>query len=532
MPLKFKFLITSLFFVFINVITIHAKYVVKKWDVLTITFQSKQMVESPLLQEINVIFENDDRQLVVPAFYNGGKEWMVRFNAPEEGNWRFYVEANGVSVKPTKGTIEVMPNSENNHGSVVVSKENRRKFNYQDGSPYNALAFEADWLFALDATNGNDIPKTKELVSHIRENKFNQVVMNVYAYDASWGEKDKVKPENNYAKPSFFPFEGSNENPEYSNLNIAFFKHLDRVLEHLKEEGIVSHLMIYVWNKKVNWPEPNSEADNMFFDYVVKRYQGFPNLIWDVSKEALDYGRDDMGYITERIERLKKLDAYDRLVTVHDYNYCKAHPDKVDFISIQQWSPNLHHLMLDTWEKYDNKPVMNIEHGGYEKTMHSIFDGQYTDPLVCLDRNYQCVFAGTYSTYYWQNTSWYNVIPDPFSLPEEEQPHFRYYKYLAEFMAKYNFERLSPTQFSFTPYALSNKQNTCIFYVTGGMTSVNGHMTDSVLNGHEVKVTWFDPLTGTYSDGGTYSFKDIVWMHLEIPSALKNQNAIVILEKI
>ena len=44
--------------------------------------------------------------------------------------------------------------------------------------------------------------------------------------------------------------------------------------------NIAAHLMIYVWNKKVNWPEAETTADNMYFDYVIKRYQAFENVIW------------------------------------------------------------------------------------------------------------------------------------------------------------------------------------------------------------------------------------------------------------
>ena len=197
-----------------------------------------------------------------------------------------------------------------------------------------------------------------------------------------------------------FPFGGNNDDPDYKTLDLTFFQRLDRVVGHLNEAGIVAHLMIYVWNKKVNWPTPNSAADNLYFDYVVKRYQAFPNLIWDISKEALAYGRDDMTYITDRIHRLRRLDGHQRLVSVHDYAYCNQYPGEVDFISIQEWRPNLYGIMRSVAAKHFNKPVFNIEHGGYETTMYQIFpSGAFNDPLTCLDRNYQCVFAGTYSKY-------------------------------------------------------------------------------------------------------------------------------------
>jgi len=47
--------------------------------------------------------------------------------------------------------------------------------------------------------------------------------------------------------------------------------------------------------------------------------QAYPNLIWDISKEALGYGHTDVNYITSRIEHLRELDQFEHLVTAHDY---------------------------------------------------------------------------------------------------------------------------------------------------------------------------------------------------------------------
>ena len=106
------------------------------------------------------------------------------------------------------------------------------------------------------------------MVNSVKENGFNQIVMNVYAYglDLDWVKDPKLDnhPEHNYGeREDIFPFLGSNSNPDYSALNVDFFKHFDKVISELHNNEIISHLMIYVWNKRVAWPEPGSEADNM-----------------------------------------------------------------------------------------------------------------------------------------------------------------------------------------------------------------------------------------------------------------------------
>lgn len=504
----------------------------EQWQVVELAFDATEIPADPFAVEFGAVLEHADGQsLRVPGYYDGGQQWRLRFCPPMTGEWSYTTFSSRADLVGQTGQITVSENTDSSqHGPIEISKSNPQRFSYADGTPYFVMAFELDWLFALDAENAAGIPKSKSLIADVADHGFNQIVMNVFAYDATWGEKDKIAPENNYAKPSVYPFGGDNETPDFSTLSVEYFQRLDRVIAHLNEQQIAAHLMIYVWNKQVNWPEAESAADNRYFDYVVKRYQAYPNLVWDISKEALDYGHDDIDYITRRIERLRKLDAHDRLVTVHDYLYCKSFPDQVDFISIQEWQPFLYHRMLQVAETHSNEPVFNIEHGGYEKTTHSIFDGAYTDPETCLDRCYQCLFAGTYPTYYWQNTSWYNVVTEPFALPEGEQPHFAYYKHLTDFIGQFNFNELRASQETFLPPMLSDGKGTFLFYCPENRRGVFGR-TKQIGTG-VIQFRWFDPLTGEYHDGGTQDLSKSDWLGINRPNAITGPTAIAILEMI
>ena len=503
-----------------------------QWEVVDIPFTIKKSVEEPLKVNFSAQFIHESGEIMdIPGFYDGDNRWLLRFSPPKTGGWSYKTISDHPKLFGKEGSIVVSPSPKpDEHGPVIIPKDNRTQFAYADGTPYFLLAFEIDWLFALDWDNPDDIPKSKEIIDEIADHGFNQAVMNVYAYDANWGERDKIRPEHNYANPTVFPFGGTNEDPDYSQLNIPFFQHLDRVMAYLDEREVVSHLMIYVWNKNVNWPEASSEADNMYFDYVVKRYQAYPNLIWDISKEALGYGRNDMNYITERIDRLRRLDGHKRLLSVHDYGYCSNFPGKVDFISIQNWRPNLYNTMKEVVARHPRKPVFNIEHGGYEKTMHNIFWGAYSDPLICLDRNYQCVFAGAYSTYYWQNTSWYEVVYNPSDLPKENQPNLSWYKHLADLFNTYDFNQLKPYQKGAATYSLSDGSSVYLFYLTEHMDAITGGVKNLPGNpkGKHFKVKWFDPFTGEYHDGGTNPVSG--WLSIKRHEALSGAIGVCILE--
>lgn len=503
----------SILFLFVLSFGLSAQHETQQWEVIDIPFDfTIPAGVNPFDLQVNAFVAGNKAAKNIPLFYNGGEQWVLRFSSSEVGEHNYQVSVDWKVQSEAKGTIQVTKNQKiDRHGGIVLDENSPKKFLYEDGNHYFNLAFECDWLFALDYGQ-KELAKTEQLLNTISENGINQVVMNVYAHDVVW-EKDpllKEHPEHEYGgKMDIFPFLGTNEKPNFESLNLEFFKHFDKVIAAMHDKEIASHLMIYVWNKAVNWPDMNSKADNMYFDYVVKRYQAFPNMIWDISKEALFYGRASEEYILERIERVRELDQFKRLVSVHDFGFCNRNPEKVDFISSQNWTGTLYHSMLDMNEKFKNKPVFNIEHGGYEESPYTVFTGSYVNPEICLRRNYECVFAGAYSTYYWQGTSWNVIIHNPLDTPEGFiKPKFEYYKHLASFFQQYNFSQFKPApKYNQSGYCLGNKnEDTFLFYVP----KENYHLKLwAVLKDHrgKVKYHFFNTHTGEYSEVKEYDKK-------------------------
>lgn len=504
------------------------KYTCCQWDVVEIPFTATKAPAEPFSITFGGVFQGPDGQTVtVPGFYDGDCHFFIRFSPPSVGKWTFTTYASLPSLVNYQGVVTCSEQIDpKRHGPIIIHPDNPQKFAYADGTPYFLMAFECDWLFALDCDNAEDIPKTRQLVDLIAAQGFNHVVMNVFAYDVPWQKDPNLMPEHEYGAPALYPFGGSNAEPDFSELNVAFFQYLDRIMRYLDTSGIVAHLMIYVWNKLVNWPEMYSEADNAFFDYVIARYQAFPNIVWDASKEALGYGRCDMDYVVERLQRVRRLDAHKRLLTVHDYAFCAKYPELVDFISIQVWCTDLYRRMLEVGEKYPDKPVFNIEHGGYEKGPYVVFTGDYIDAATCLERNYACLFAGVYSTYYWQCTSWNVVIPNPMDLPERQRPKFGFYRHMVELFERYDFNRFSPMQTRHSSgLELTNGTDTYLFVIPKENYAIHLGLPDTL--GDKVMVTWFDPYTGEYIVAGLVDAQP--WH--EFISPWEGQMAVLILEK-
>ena len=476
---------------------------VQKWEVLDINFQAKSKNTSPFTAEFSAVFTHENgKQQKVPGFFNGKNDWILRFSSAAEGNYTYVTSSEIKALNNKRGKVTVTAAQINNHGGIVVNDDDPQHFYYEDGTPYFLLAFECDWLYALDYHNEKGLPKTEHLLNLISENGFNQIVMNVFSYDVSWQKDEKLKqyPEHEFGGPDdIFPFLGNNENPDYSALNPIFFQRLDRTISMMHDKRIASHLMIYVWNKLVAWPDMNSDADNMYFDYVVKRYQAFPNMVWDISKEALYYGRADEDYIHGRIERIRENDQFNRLVSVHDFKYCSNFPEKVDFISTQNWSHNIYDKMLDAKTKFKDKPIFNIEHGGYEESSYTVFTGDYVNAETCLRRNYMCLFAGVYTTYYWQGASWNVIIYNPFEQPEDFiKPKFEYFEHMQKLFKEFDFAKLKPTPWqNGSAYNLTDNNETVLLY----MHKENYGIDAAFLKKESSKrsLQWFNTLTGEFS---------------------------------
>ena len=88
------------------------------------------------------------------------------------------------------------------------------------------------------------------------------------------------------------------------------------MLDAADARDVVIHLMHYVGNKNVAWPERLSAADEIYWRNVLARYAAHPAVILDVSKEAASYGVGKE-YILNRLALIHANNAHKRLVTAH-----------------------------------------------------------------------------------------------------------------------------------------------------------------------------------------------------------------------
>ena len=205
-----KLLIHGLFFLFIVSNSFgQNNNQAHKWETVDVSFTTNGKTEKPFQVELSCQFKGPDgSQITVPGFYNGNNEWLVRFNPNVEGVWTSISSSTIKKLNGIKHSIEVAPAKKGIHVGITISDKNTQKLKYEDGTPYNLVANEVDWLFALDYGNP-DLTKTKKLIDAISANGFNQIIMNVYAYDLDWKQSENIDPKWNFgSKKDIFPFLG------------------------------------------------------------------------------------------------------------------------------------------------------------------------------------------------------------------------------------------------------------------------------------------------------------------------------------
>jgi hypothetical protein len=429
--------------------------------------------------------------LRLPGFHDGGDRWIIRLSAPRPGNWTLRTTSSLADLDNQHRQFTARPSgSARIHGVLQVDPASPRYFRFADGTRFFPMGYEADWLWGADMLD----PERKlmrRVIEQMDANGFNYVLVNIYAHDTKWNPGKSSAWD--FAPVPLYVFGGTNESPDHSRLNAAFFQIYDQMMWALWERGIVAHIMIKVYNKLVNWPAAGSPEEARYFQYVVARYQAFPNLVWDFAKEAKNEPNDELQRNLLRLVRAG--DAYDHLVTVHDDDSFMWNPELAPTIDFQTIQRHYHYHGFTRFSRQLHPgPVLNAEFG-YEFGVEPLPTHRHRDQVewpVLVDRAYMVTWAGSHPVYYYNNTAWDVVKPDP------EPPGMRRWKVLKDVVTSLPYWDMTPhDELGVGTLCLAKPGEVYAFYGAGPDFRVN-------LRGlaGQGRGTWVDTWTGERNDAG------------------------------
>lgn len=301
--------------------------IVKTWIANEIVLQSSVEYNNPFEEiDVDFIFTCGNKKLKVPAFWDGGKVWKVRFALPKAGTWEY----NSICTDKSNAGLAVSGKieCEKYDGGLEIYKhgfvKNRRGvgfFMYNDGTPF----------FWLGDTHWNFI---KEEFDEAGEHAGNIKTSSHFKYIV-----DKR------ARQGFTVYQsepigaGYNIGNSLDEKDIEGFHDIDRRFQYIASKGLV-HANASLEFAKTVFDFPRA-TDKKYMAklarYWAARYSAYP-VVWTLGQEVdNDFyrARGDQKRFTKETnpfkyfgEALHKNDAYSHPLTAHT-EFCTTNPDAV-----------------------------------------------------------------------------------------------------------------------------------------------------------------------------------------------------------
>jgi hypothetical protein len=476
----------------ITVVDTNALVQVQKWHPVDLQFISTNAYINPFTNvALSASFSGPGGiSLTVPGFYAGSQTWIVRFCPTFEGIWSYTTTSSDSMLNSQIGGINCVSNlNPAVHGVLRVDPNYRHNFIYDDGTPCFYLSFEADWLGEMDFGNPN-VPRAKSLIDIYRTNGFNAALINLYAYDTSW--ESGTTSAFDFGPPTQIVWLGSNGSPDYFHMNTNYFNNYDRVIDYLFQNGITAHIMMRVYNKQVNWPANRSAGDNLYWSYIVARYQGYPNIIWNFSKEA--YNESDDVYENDTLLGIRARDAYAHMLTIHDDTTFYSNPAYTNTCDFRTYQSSGGYSAMITGRNAQNWPILQAEDQQYQVGNDGGYTfGPHSTVASTLNITLENFMAGAAVNYYYTYHSWdvvrYNEMPNGLSA----------YKNLADLFRSTAWRTLVPSENLINSpgsgrHCLANPGSEYVVYLQG-----SGSVTLTISGapaGNSLKATWLNVTTG------------------------------------
>ena len=239
-----------------------------------ISFTAANPHEDPFNElTLDVLFTRPDGAvLTVPAFWDGGALWKVRYASDLKGLHRFRTvcsDAADKGLNGVEGAVKVVPYKGTNplyrDGPV---KADGRHLAYADGKPFfwlgdtwwMGLAQRLHWPNEFQALAADRVQKGFTII---------QIVAGLY--------------------PDMFPFDKRGENeagcpwePDYARMNPAYFDKADERIRYLVDQGFTP-CIVGAWGYFMKWMGVGKLEQH--WRYLIARYGAMP-VVWCGAGEA------------------------------------------------------------------------------------------------------------------------------------------------------------------------------------------------------------------------------------------------------
>ncbi|MCM1520487.1 MAG: DUF5605 domain-containing protein [Lachnoclostridium sp.] len=284
-------------------------------------------------------FVSETDTVVVPGFYDGNGQYVLRFMPLKQGKWSYLTSSDfAKSLDGLSGSIDVSDKAQS-HGPVRV--DGRHSFLYADSSRFMPFGTT---IYAWNHMT----PELKSLtLESLRKGSFNKVRMCVMPKSYSLCKK----------QPQYFPFvEGESSERgmtvtardgkkyDLTRFNPEFYANLEACVDSLAELGVQADLILFHPYDKGEWGFDSmpAEVNQAYARYVSSRLSSFHNVWWSMANEydyVVSKTEDDW---LDLIDQVDSCDPYRHLLSIHGSTatyFPYETVDRITHTSIQDEAP-------------------------------------------------------------------------------------------------------------------------------------------------------------------------------------------------
>ena len=365
---------------------------IEQWDRFEVAYKYAYSKNPFTDVQLSATFTSKDTAITVSGFYDGNNIFKIRFMPEKTGNWHFQTRSKIAQLNNIKGSFDCVKATRNNHGIVRVS--DTYHFRYADGKRYYPFGTTAyAWTHMK-----NDIQEMT--LNTLKNSGFNKVRMGVFPKNY-----DLVKEE-----PELYPFEikGTSKDKkgnevkvwDFTKFNPAFFQHLEKRIDNLKDLGIEADLILFHPYDNGRWgfdAMPN-DVNIKYIKYLTARMSSFRNVWWSVANEwDLVKGKthNDWDLLSKATAAS---DPYRHLCSIHGATatYYEYWEPQFTHASIQDEAPVMYPGAAQIYKQALHKPVIYDEVGYEGNLVHRW--GRYS-PQEMTHLIWMGTIAGTYVTH-------------------------------------------------------------------------------------------------------------------------------------
>ncbi len=325
---------------------------VEKWGMLELEFQGRTDGNPYTDYEIKAVFTGEKEKKEVSGFYDGNGTYKVRFMPSEEGRYCYEVKGNcfcDETEKSRTGELEVIKNSPDNHGPVMV--KDKIYFAYADGKPYHSVGTTCyAWTQQPDEMQ----EQTLDTLSHTCFNKIRFCIFPKYyqynekepvTYPYQRGQKrgqdaEKIKKQIRMSFPTDKISEDITDFDCYC-FNAEHFRKIEQRIGQLQELGIEADIILFHPYDKWGFCTMKRECNELYMKYVIARFGAYRNVWWSLANE----------YDLTMSVSLEEWDRYGELIAMCDpYHHLRSIHNCMAFYDFTKEWPT--HCSLQRTDRY------------------------------------------------------------------------------------------------------------------------------------------------------------------------------------